>query len=281
MGQPRLDKRGIISNWMQPWKVAMGVSPSFICMLVVLCLLTPDSRGQIPGLANYIQLKPASEGSQKRYLEISSEVDSSWWRWQDRGYHFGFNKRRTPMHVNVNGILSTPFMIQVRGNDNERNKKRWGFHVFEGYACDDKSRITMLVNKHVEETKPVAELYYYGTAYNHSNAAYNWFRIGSDVRGHSYMFSRDQAIFYGSLRLTNALTLGRIGRADYITEAPHQDAEANHEEDAKYVNYRELTQGGDGTIFYDKDLDIVVIKIKGKWMKVAVESLPEGVAYPF
>lgn len=172
-------------------------------------------------------------------------------------------------------------MIQVRGNEEERNKKRWGFHVFEGYARDDKSRITMLLNKHIEEEKPVAELYYYGTVYNHSNEAYNWFRIGSDVRQHSYLFSRDKAIFYGSLRLTNALTLGRIGKDDLVMEEPEKDAENNYEEDAKYVNYRELTQGGDGTIFYDKDRDIVVIKIKGKWMKVAVEALPEGVEYPF
>lgn len=230
-------------------------------------------------LAPYIQLKPTSTG--KHYVEITSDVDTTWGRWQERGYNFGFNKQLTPMYTQVNGILSTPYMIQVRGNEEERNKKRWGFHVFEGYARDDKSRITMLLNKHIEEEKPVAELYYYGTVYNHSNEAYNWFRIGSDVRQHSYLFSRDKAIFYGSLRLTNALTLGRIGKDDLVMEEPEKDAENNYEEDAKYVNYRELTQGGDGTIFYDKDRDIVVIKIKGKWMKVAVEALPEGVEYPF
>ncbi len=232
-------------------------------------------------LSEYIRLKPASDGSAGRYLEISSDVDSTWWRWKDRGYNFGFDKKVTPMYTTVDGILSTPYMIQVRGNQEERNKKRWGFHVFEGYARDDRSRITMLVNKHVEETRPVAELYYYGTVYDHSNEAYNWFRIGSDVRQHSYMFGRDKAVFYGSLRLTNALTLGRIGSTDLVTTPSKKDAETNYEEDAKYVNYRELQEGGDGTIFYDKDRDIVVIKIKGKWMKVAVEALPDGVEYPF
>ena len=82
------------------------------------------------------------------------------------------------MYSTINGIISTSYMIQVRGNENELNMKRWGYHVFEGYARDDKSRITMLVNKHVEKEKPVAELYYYGTVYNHSEPAYNWFRIG-------------------------------------------------------------------------------------------------------
>lgn len=253
-------------------------------VLSVFCLaaLFLTGRGiRSQDLSGYIRLKPASEGSANRYLELSSDIDTTWYRWKDRGYNFGFNKQVTPMYTTVNGILSTPYMIQVRGNEEERNRKRWGFHVFEGYARDDKSRITMLVNKHVEETRPVAELYYYGTVYNHSNEAYNWFRIGSDVRQHSYLFSRDKAVFYGSLRLTNALTLGRVGKDDYIAKEPEKDAEVNYEEDAKYVNYRELTQGGDGTVFYDRDRDIVVIKIKGKWMKVAVEALPDGVSYPF
>jgi hypothetical protein len=68
----------------------------------------------------------------------------------------------------------------------------------------------MLVNKHVEAGLPVAELYYYSTVYDHSENAYNWFKPGSDVKLHSFMFGRDKAIFYGSLKLTNALTLGNM-----------------------------------------------------------------------
>ena len=181
----------------------------------------------------------------------------------------------------MDGILSTPYMIQVRGNENERNRKRWGYHVFEGYARDDKSRITMLVNKHEEEGRPVAEAYYYSTVYDHSEAAYNWFKLGSDVRQHSFLFGRDKAIFYGSLRLTNALTLGNIGRADIRTEEIKGDAEREYAEDAKYVNYKELKTSGDGTMFYDKDHNIVVIKVEGQWMKVVVEPLPAGIKYPF
>jgi len=261
----------------------MHANHSFAFYLVMLIGLSLNSQAQdTTGFAQHIRLNPASEGSRNHYLEISSDVDSTWERWKDRGYHFGFNKQLTPMYTTVNGILSTPYMIQVRGNGEERNKKRWGYHVFEGYASDDKSRTTMLVNKHIEESKPVAELYYYGTAYNQSNEAYNWLRIGSDVRQHSYMFSRDRAVFYGSLRLANALTLGSIGVNDYVTAKPeNQNPDKNYEEDAKYVNYKELKQGGDGTIFYDKDRDIVVIRIKGKWMKVAVQELPDGVEYPF
>jgi hypothetical protein len=229
----------------------------------------------------YFHLIEGSENSNHFRAELFSDIDSTWNKWGFRGYRFGFDPEFTPMYTTVSGILSTPYMIQVRGNEDEKNKKRWGYHVFEGYASDDKSRITMLVNKHVEEDKPVAEMYYYGTVYNHSEPAYNWFRIGSDVKQHSFLFSRDQAIFYGSLRLTNALSLGRIGKEDLRIEAPAGDSESLYEESAKYVNYKALNDCDDGTIFYDKDRDIVVIKIGGKWMKLSVEPLPENVKYDF
>ena len=230
---------------------------------------------------NYYRLLAGSENSGKWRTEIFSDIDPKWGKWNERGYNFGFNPQVTPMYTNVNGILSTPFMIQVRGNENEKNRKRWGYHVFEGYASDDKSRITMLVNKHVEEGKAVAELYYYGTVYNHSDDAYNWFRIGSDVRQHSFMFSRYEAIFYGSLKLSNALTLGQIGRDNLRKEKPEGDAEKHYSESAKHVNFKALKESEDGTVFYDKDNKMVVVKINGTWMKLAVEPLPDHVKYDF
>ncbi len=229
----------------------------------------------------YIRLLPGSEYSMQKRLEISSDIDTTWSKWKDRGYNYGFNPVLTPMYTTVNGILCTPYMIQVRGNENELNKKRWGYHVFEGFAADDTSRITMLVNKHIEEGRPVAEMYYYGTVYGHSNAAYNWFRIGSDVRQHSFLFSRDKAIFYGSLKLSNALTLGNIGKDNISPVKPSGDNEKMYKEDADFINYTELKESGDGTIFYDKDNHLVLIKVNGKWMKVVVEELPEGISYPF
>ncbi|WPP51390.1 hypothetical protein [Catalinimonas niigatensis] len=251
--------------------------------ILVLCLLLTNSTFSFCQIdeQQYFQLQPGAEHSQKMRVELYSDIDSSWNMWDHRGYHFGFNPQLTPMYTTVNGILITPYMIQVRGNAEERNKKRWGFHVFEGYARDDKSRITMLVNKHTEEEKAVAEMYYYGTVYNHSEAAYNWFRIGSDVRQHSFMFSRDKAIFYGSLRLTNALTLGSIGRDDLRKEKPEGDDETNYAENAKYVNFKELKESGDGTMFYDKDRQMVVIKVNGEWMKVLVAPLPDSIQYEF
>jgi len=235
-----------------------------------------------PGLlSNYFKIIPASQNSESHRIILSSDVDSTWDKWKERGYNFGFNPKITPMYTTIDGIISTPYMIQVRGNANERNRKRWGYHVFEGYASDDKSRITFLVNKHSEMDRPVAEAYYYSTVYDHSESAYNWFKLGSDVRQHSFLFGRDKAVFYGSLKLTNALTLGNVGKEDILEKQPEKDAEQNYGDDAKYVNFKELKGAGNGAMFYDKDRNIVVIKVDGKWMKVVVEPLPETVKYPY
>jgi hypothetical protein len=234
------------------------------------------------GTANqYFNLQKVSSFSNSYRAILTSDIDSTWNMWKQKSFYYGFDTRLTPMFTSVNGILSTPYMIQVRGNTNEKNKKRWGYHVFEGYASDDKSRITMLVNKHIEEERPVAELYYYSPLWGHSNQTYNWFRIGSDVRQHSFMFGRDKAIFYGALQLTNALTLGRIGKEDLTIEEPAGDDEKNYAESAKHVNFKALKNSNDGTIFYDKENHIVVIKVDGEWMRIQVETLPENVKYDF
>lgn len=255
-----------------------------LTLIMIVCLsvsVQAQENKNNPETSNYFQLTSGAVNSGKYRIELRSDIDTLWNNWNLRGYNFGFDKKITPMYTTVNGILSTPYMVQVRGNDDEWGKKRWGFHVFEGYAKDDKSRITMLVNKHSELGRPVAEMYYYGTEYNHSEKAYNWFRIGSDVRQHSFLFGRDKAIFYGSLELSNAFTLGRINSENISPDAPEGDDEKNYRESARHVNYQALKNSGDGTIFYDEDNHIVVIKINGKWMKLAVEALPEGVEYNF
>ena len=254
---------------------------SVSALILFMCSVYSQSTNSSLTNNKYFGLISGSGRSDLNRIELFSDIDTSWSKWKLRGYNFGFNPVYTPMYTTVNGIISTPYMIQVRGNETEINKKRWGFHVFEGYAMDDKSRITMLVNKHVEEEKPVAEMYYYGTVYNHSEPAYNWMRIGSDVRQHSFLFNRDKAIFYGSLKLSNALTLGNIGRDNIRQEKPEGDDETNFREDANFVNFKELKDSGDGTIFYDKDNKIVVIKINGQWMKLIVESLPGNIKYDF
>lgn len=254
---------------------------SVILILMSIYALSYGQKTLLINSGDYYELKKGSENSGKYRIVLHSDIDTVWTKWSQKSYRFGFNPEFTPMYTTINGIISTPYMVQVRGNEDESNKKRWGYHVFEGYAKDDRSRITMLVNKHIELERPVAEMYYYGTEYNHSEKAYNWFRIGSDVREHSFLFSRDKALFYGSLTLSNILTLGNIGRDNIRTDKPEGDDESNYKESARYVNYQSLKNSGDGTLFYDKDHHFVVIKINGKWMRLAVEPLPDSIKYNF
>ena len=208
------------------------------------------------------------------------------------------DKSKVPVPIFFDSPISTNSTIMVRGGDNY--KKRWGLHVFEAYAADDTSRITMILNKHFEEGLPVAELYYYASAYGQGLNAYNWFRIGSDVPYHSFMFSRDRAIFYGQTEFRNLIRLDNIGaedlseentdwkksneeakktvkREDYPTEGTYRHAitAEGYKKEAKYLKAQALKNAGDGTMFYDRDYNIIVAKVGGKWKKVPVEELPE------
>ena len=151
---------------------------------------------------------------------------------------------------------------------------RWGFHVLEGYAKDGKSRITLLLNKHDnEEGKPSAELYYYGTVYNHHHNAYNWFKIGSDVSNHSFMFSRDKAITYGSVDMRSILELGAISPSKdidtrYKTVAEIDsifEPETKAKENARCLLYLVLRDARNGSMSYDKDKGRIACKINDRW----------------
>ena len=81
--------------------------------------------------------------------------------------------------------------------------------------------------------------------------------------------------------MTNTLSLGRIGEKDLRMDKPVGDDEESYEESAKHVNYKSLKDSKDGSIFYDNDNHIIVIKIDGLWMKLHVESLPDSIKYDF
>ena len=90
-----------------------------------LLFITHGQENTIGILNNeYFRLIPGSENSKYNRVELYSDIDTTWQKWRLRGYNFGFNPKITPMYTTVNGILSTPFMVQVRGNEHEKNKKR-------------------------------------------------------------------------------------------------------------------------------------------------------------
>lgn len=238
----------------------------------------------------------------REQIKFESFVNPDWEKWSERSYYYGMDKSKVPVPLFFDSSISTDATIMVRGNNS--HKKRWGLHVFEAYANDDKSRITMILNKHVEEGLPVAELYYYASVYGQGLNAYNWFRIGSDVPYHSYMFSRDRAIFYGEVEMRNIFRLDNIGKDDLLDKMPpkeqirerakklyprenfksskdcdHARAGVGYLEEAKVLKKRALKNAKDGSIFYDKDNHIVVIKVDGKWKQLPTVDLPANVSY--
>ncbi len=206
-----------------------------------------------------------------------AKVNPEWEGWEQERYRFGMDKNVTPQPTEIGSPLISAGTVMVSGNT---DMLRWGFHVFEGYAKDGKSRITMLVNKHEEEGRPLAELYYYGTAYNHHNEAYNWFKVGSDVLEHSFMFGRDKAISFGSHDFRSVIELAAISpskdidtRYETVEEIDSVfDPEAKAHENARCLLYLALKNARDGAMWYNKDTHRIVCKVNGKWQNVVTED---------
>lgn len=200
-----------------------------------------------------------------------------WNGWSQERYKFGMNKYKTSEPTHVSSPLISEGTVIMAGNP---DMMRWGLHAFEAYAGDGKSRITMLVNKHVEEGKPLAELYYYGTAYNHHHEAYNWFRIGSDVREHSFLFSRDKAVSFGSHDFRSIIELAAISPSEdidnrYLTVEEIDsvfEPESKAVENGRCILYLALKNARDGAMFYNKDTKKIVCKVGGKWKNLVTEE---------
>ena len=216
---------------------------------------------------------------------ISNKANSSndiWTNWDNR-LAFGMNINTTPVPLRVKSQLLVDGTCIVRNQGNQ-NYNRWGFHVYEAYGKNNYDRITMLMNKHDNEiNKKVAELYYY-TGANHYASSYAWYRLGSDVKNHSFMFDRDTFVAYGISDLRNVMTLARISPSnDLITtyntvaEADvHYEPESNAENNAKCLLYIALRNAENGSMFYDIDRDKIVVKVNNVWCDMDVTPVPVG-----
>lgn len=245
-------------------------------LFLFFCLPAYPLAAQVDTLKTFEPTTPYQLADTSRQTVFKSSVDPSWPLWEQRSYGYGLKADKTKIPLVIDAPLQVNSFLQLRTNS--RMQRRWGYHFLEAYSVfDNISRFTMLMDKHIELGRPVAELYYFGNRYNTSEAGYNWVRIGSDVRGHSFLFSRDQAVFYGAVKLDNMLTLGNIGSSDLRSDKPSGgNGEHNTEEEVKFVRYKALESAGDGTIFYDKDRHLVVIKVDGVWMRLKVKKLPKG-----
>ena len=210
-------------------------------------------------------------------VNIETKVDAnseSWTQWNKR-LAFGITTDTAPVPFNV---YSQEFIkgTLITNNTGDPNYNRWGCHIFEGYSTDNYSRITLLLDKHVEENKKTAEMYYY-TGASHFNKAYGWFRIGSDVADHSFLFSRDKCIVSIADINTDTdidSTYNTIDEADSTYEPDDKSIQNN-----KCVLYLEMKNARDGAFFYDSKRHVPVMRIDGKWCDLAFTESPTGL-YP-
>lgn len=211
-------------------------------------------------------------------LKVVNGVDSSaeiWSQWDGR-LAFGMTTSLAPLPVIIDGQLYANGTI-ISHNTESTRRNRWGLHVFEAYSSDNYSRMTMLLDKHMQElgVKPSFEMYYY-TGANHYAPSYAYTKIGSDVRDHSFFFDRDRMIAVGDIDCRFPITLARIDPSElddtYSTVAAADSAyepENYPDENISCLKYISLKNAEDGAMFYDAARKKVVCKIDGKWCDLA------------
>lgn len=195
------------------------------------------------------------------------------WNMWNRRLAFGMNLEKAPVPFDINGQLYVNGTI-IAKNNGTNDTNRWGFHVYEAYAKDNYSRMTMLLDKHKGEiaNKPSLEYYYYIGA-NHNADSYGLTKIGSDVRYHSFLFDRDKMYAFGEIDCRFPITLARISPSndldstyETVKEADNAfEPESKSIENIKCLKYLALKNAVNGAMFYDEDRNKVVCKINGKW----------------
>lgn len=217
---------------------------------------------------------------------LNGEVNPNneiWKRWNNR-LGWGIDTTTATVPAQFNGQIFANGTI-IAHNTGSNTYNRHGFHVLEAYAKDDYSRMTMLSDKHNSEFdgKKSFEAYYY-TGTSHNNSAYGFFKIGSDVKYHSFLFDRDKMIASGEIDCRFPVTLARINpSADldstYQTvEAADTAYEAENKaaENLKCLKYLALKNAQDGCMWYDTARNKVVVKINGEWHDMNTTTVPDG-----
>lgn len=220
-----------------------------------------------------------SVGQQKNAADANNAV---WSKWNSR-LAFGMRPESAPVPFAVGGQMLVDGTI-IASNANAQHT-RWGYHVYEAYARDNYSRMTMLLDKHDSEAggKPSLEYYYY-IGGGHDAASYGNTKIGSDVLYHSFCFDRDKMTAYGEVDAKMPITLARISLANdidttYETVAAADSAyepENHPDENNRCLKYIALKNAENGAMFYDTDRNKPVMKINGVWCEIPFTEITDS-----
>lgn len=260
-------------------------APAYGTIGQFLRIAAVDDLGYIAALESADGIGPATYvetdgiGAQQNPAAPGSAL---WSQWNAR-LAFGMDTAAAPAPFAVGGQLLADGTIIAR-NGGTQDKNRWGFHVYEAYAKDNYSRMTMLLDKHAAEAegKPSLEFYYY-TGSDHSAASYGNTKVGSDVAFHSFCFDRDKLTAYGQIDARMPVTLARISLSQDLNTGCETVAEADAafepelypEENMRCLRYIALKNAKNGALFYDADRDQVACKVAGVWCSLPVTIIED------
>lgn len=206
-----------------------------------------------------------------------------WSQWSGR-LGWGMDTANAIVPAQFNGQIYANGTI-IAHNAGDRAHNRHALHVIEAYAKDDYSRLTMLTDKHNDEFdgKKSFEAYYY-TGASHKNSAYGFFKVGSDVKYHSFLFDRDKMIASGVIDCRFPITLARINPSTDLDDTystveaadTAYEAESRAEANIKCIKYLALKNAQDGAMWYDTARNKIVVKINGEWHDMNTTAVPEG-----
>lgn len=210
--------------------------------------------------------------------DIPNPLNPIWSQWSGR-LAFGKDTNTAPVPFEVNNEMLINGTI-INQNTGDRNNNRWGYHLYEGYSSDHMKRLTMLIDKHDSEfyNKDSVEIYNY-TGADHKEPSYGNVKLGSDVKYHSFYFSRDKMRANGVIDMGFPFQLARLGATDIdTTYATTAEADAAYEPEGQALANVKCLKGiaiqnaENGAMYYDKDNNNIKVKIDGGWKNLATEQ---------
>lgn len=250
--------------------------------------ITLDYKNDTYSLITYLNKISKIITESSGFIKIKNAINSLaaiWAKWNGR-LAFGMDTTKANVPLEVDGQIYAEGTI-IAHNGGTQATNRWGAHIYEGYAKDNYSRMTMLLDKHPSEVngKPSLEYYYY-TGAGHTAKDYGNTKIGSDAQYHSFYFNRDEFICVGLADFRFPITLWGVDPSglnrNYSTVDDldaHVDAETQADAHLSSLRYIYLKNAANGTMFYDTARNKVVCKINGAWCDLAYTDASSNYSY--
>lgn len=208
------------------------------------------TESEIPQICSIIKL--TKKGS---CVPVSKGIDTSWTKWNDVRYNYGFDINKTPIYNEVKGVFETDTMFSVKGGKGRwSDNLQYGGHLFEGWSKNDLSRYTTLIGK---QGQMIADIFVYSPAgLLEEERRFGWVKVGSDEVNKGVDFSNRWVKFYNYMILHNSNT----------TPTFVDDADINPQL-SQYQNSVPT-----GTMYYDTSVNKVRVMTNNGWKYLKFED---------